>query len=64
LGAVDGEDVNVSSFGDVLSEATCILGANVLMRIAEQVGDILSRGSKREVEICRKDSAKTEDRSK
>jgi len=59
LGAVDREDVNVCSFGDVLSETTCVLRANVLMRITEQVGNILSSGSEREVGICGKDSSET-----
>ena len=30
-GAVDGEDVNIGGFGYLLCEATCVLGANVLM---------------------------------
>ena len=59
LGAVDGEDVNVGSFRDVLGKTACVLRPNVLVRITEQVGKILSSGSKREVGICGKHRPKT-----
>lgn len=51
LGAINGKDVNTSGFGDVLCKAPCVLRANVLMSITEEVRDVFSCGSEREVGI-------------
>ena len=34
-GTVNGEDVNIGSFGDVLCQASCVLRADVLMCITK-----------------------------
>lgn len=61
MGAVDREDINACSFGNVLGEATCVLRADILMCITEQVGDIFSCGSEREVRIGGENRTKTDD---
>lgn len=47
LGAIDREDIDVSGFGNILGETTCVLGADILVRVPEEVGDVVSSCCKR-----------------